>query len=61
MNENYIVWFSDEGSSEIKQLGGKNASLGEMTRNMSQHGIRYRPALVTANAYWAFIDHNRLT
>ena len=61
MNENYIVWFSDEGSSEIKQLGGKNASLGEMTRNMSQHGILVPDGFaVTANAYWAFIDHNRL-
>src|SRR5271165_4535879 len=61
MNENCIVWFSDEGSSEIKQLGGKNASLGEMTRNMSQQGIVVPDGFaVTADAYWLFIDHNRL-
>lgn len=61
MNENYIVWFSDESSSEIKQLGGKNASLGEMTRNMSQQGIAVPDGFaVTADAYWAFIDANGL-
>jgi pyruvate, water dikinase len=61
MDNNYIVWFSDEGSSEIKQLGGKNASLGEMARNMSQQGIPVPVGFaVTASAYWAFIDHNRL-
>ena len=39
MDKNYIIWFSDERSSEIRQLGGKNASLGEMTRNMRGQGI----------------------
>jgi pyruvate, water dikinase len=61
MDKHYIIWFSDEGSSEIKQLGGKNASLGEMTCNMSQQGIPVPDGFaVTADAYWAFIDHNRL-
>jgi pyruvate,water dikinase len=61
MDKQYIIWFADEGSSEIKQLGGKNASLGEMTRNMSRQGIPVPDGFaVTAHAYWTFIDHNHL-
>ncbi len=61
MDKNYIVWFSEEGSSEVKQLGGKNASLGEMTRNMHAQGIPVPDGFaVTATAYWSFIDANQL-
>jgi pyruvate, water dikinase len=56
-----IVWFSDQGSSDIARLGGKNASLGEMTTKMSERGIPVPPGFaVTADAYWAFIDANQL-
>jgi pyruvate,water dikinase len=62
MSENgYIVWFSDEGSSEVRRLGGKNASLGEMTRHMRDRGIPVPAGFaVTADAYWAFLDANNL-
>jgi len=61
MSGKYVVWFSDEGSSEIAQLGGKNASLGEMTRNMAAKGIPVPDGFAaTAAAYWAFIDANRI-
>jgi pyruvate, water dikinase len=61
MAQNFVVWFSDERSSEIGLLGGKNASLGEMTRNMSTEGIPVPDGFaVTAEAYWAFIDANKL-
>jgi pyruvate, water dikinase len=61
MTQKDIVWFSEEGSSEIAQLGGKNASLGEMTRNMRREGIPVPEGFaVTSAAYWAFIDANNL-
>ncbi len=61
MDKRDIVWFSDEGSSEVAQLGGKNASLGEMTRNMSAKGIPVPDGFaVTAAAWWEFIDHTQL-
>jgi pyruvate,water dikinase len=61
MDDNNIIWFSDEGSSEIKHLGGKNASLGEMTRNMRAQGIPVPDGFaVTARAYWEFVDANEL-
>ncbi len=56
-----IIWFSDEGSSEVAQLGGKNASLGEMTRKMREQGIPVPKGFaVTAEAYWEFLDANNL-
>ncbi len=58
---NFIVWFSDPGSSEVAKLGGKNASLGEMTRNMREAGIPVPDGFaVTAGCYWAFLDANNL-
>jgi pyruvate, water dikinase len=61
MTAKYIVWFSDEGSNSIAQLGGKNASLGEMTRNMRQDGIPVPEGFaLTSIAYWAFLDAGRL-
>ena len=61
MSGDYIIQFSEEGSSEIKKLGGKNASLGEMSRNMRRDGIPVPDGFgVTAQAYWAFIDANDL-
>ena len=61
MDDNNIIWFSDQGSSEIKHLGGKNASLGEMTRNMRAQGIPVPDGFaVTARAYWEFVDANEL-
>lgn len=56
-----IRWFADVGSKDIEEVGGKNASLGEMTRTLTDHGIRVpRGFAVTAAAYRSFIDHNGL-
>lgn len=57
----YVIWFNDEGSSDISRLGGKNASLGEMTRNMRADGIPVPEGFgITAEAYWAYMDGNNL-
>ncbi|MDO8431003.1 MAG: phosphoenolpyruvate synthase [Candidatus Binatus sp.] len=57
----HIVWFSDPESSDVTQMGGKNASLGEMTRNMRQAGIPVPEGFaITAAGYWAFLDANGL-
>jgi pyruvate, water dikinase len=61
MDDKNIIWFSDEGSSEVARLGGKNASLGEMTRNMRAQRIPVPEGFaVTAGAYWLFVDANGL-
>ncbi len=55
----YIKPFSSIRIDDIPQVGGKNASLGEMFRNLSTKGIAVPDGFaLTADAYWAFIDHN---
>jgi pyruvate, water dikinase len=57
----YVIWFSDPLSSEVARLGGKNASLGEMTRNMREQGIPVPDGFaLTAQAYWAFLEANQV-
>src|SRR4051812_2678856 len=56
-----IVRLSDVGMSDIATVGGKNASLGEMIRNLAQLKIAVQEGFATtARAYWVFIDENRL-
>lgn len=57
----HIVWFETIGQGDVVRVGGKNASLGEMIRNLGEKGIRVPPGFATtADAYWQFIDANRL-
>ena len=39
-----IAWFADLSLADIDQVGGKNASLGEMVRNLTSAGVRSRTA-----------------
>ena len=44
---------------DLAQVGGKNASLGEMVRTLGARGIKVPPGFATtADAYWSFIDAN---
>ena len=57
----YVAGFERFGREDIARAGGKNASLGEMTRRLSGAGIAVPPGFaVTANAYWKFVDCNEL-
>ena len=56
-----LIWFKDVGIGDIARVGGKNASLGEMMRALGPHGIRVPDGFaLTAEAYRAFLDHNRI-
>ena len=56
-----IRWFTDVGAEDVEDVGGKNASLGEMTRALTARGVRVpRGFAVDAHAYRIFIDHNDL-
>ncbi|HMB69476.1 MAG TPA: PEP/pyruvate-binding domain-containing protein, partial [bacterium] len=58
----YIRWFEDVDSGDVATVGGKNASLGEMIRNLKSKGIRVPEGFaVTAQAYRAFLDAHGLT
>ncbi|HBF19382.1 MAG TPA: phosphoenolpyruvate synthase [Cryomorphaceae bacterium] len=55
----YIKYFKEIGINDLPQVGGKNASLGEMFSNLSSKGISVPDGFaLTADAYWAFLDHN---
>lgn len=48
----YIRWFSEIGAQDVAQVGGKNASLGEMYRSLSAQGVLVPNGFaVTAQAY----------
>ncbi len=58
----YIRHFEELSIDDIETVGGKNASLGEMVRDLSSQGIRVPNGFATlANAYRFYLDHNRLT
>ncbi|OWW21161.1 phosphoenolpyruvate synthase [Noviherbaspirillum denitrificans] len=53
----YIRWFSDLGIADVASVGGKNASLGEMYRELSAQGVRVPNGFaVTADAYRHVLD-----
>ncbi len=54
---NYIRWFNDTRLEDISLVGGKNASLGEMYRELASQGIRIPNGFsVTAQAYRYVLD-----
>jgi pyruvate,water dikinase len=55
-------WFSEIGMEDVPAVGGKNASLGEMVRELSPLGVRVPDGYaVTAGAYRHFLEANELT
>ncbi len=56
-----VLWFSTLGMKDIEEVGGKNASLGEMVSNLSSAGVRVPDGFATtADAYQAFIAQQGL-
>ncbi|HEY3061973.1 MAG TPA: phosphoenolpyruvate synthase [Chloroflexota bacterium] len=61
MNSRYVVDLSELGARDASRVGGKNASLGEMIRGLHSAGVNVPPGFATtAEAYWDFLDANRL-
>ncbi|HKJ77511.1 MAG TPA: phosphoenolpyruvate synthase [Gammaproteobacteria bacterium] len=57
----YIIWFDHLGMDNVPQVGGKNASLGEMISNLKEAGVRVPGGFATtAHAYREFLRHDRL-
>jgi pyruvate,water dikinase len=58
---NYVVQFDKIRMSDVEEVGGKNASLGEMISQLAGAGIRVpRGFATTAWAYREFLDQNGL-
>ena len=57
----YVVDLAELGRDDVARVGGKNASLGEMLRELTAVGIRVPPGFaVTADAYRAYLEANDL-
>jgi pyruvate,water dikinase len=52
MMQEFVKWFEDLTIGDVPSVGGKNASLGEMIRNLGQKGVRVPSGFaITAYAY----------
>lgn len=55
----YIKWFREISIEDVPEVGGKNASLGEMYQNLVSQGVRVPNGFaVTADAYAYILDSN---
>ena len=58
----FVRWFRDVGLADVPQVGGKNASLGELYRELAASGVRVPNGFaITADAYWHFLDSSGLS
>ena len=58
---NYIRWFSELDRDDVSQVGGKNASLGELYRSLTGKGVPVPNGFaITATAYQNLLEHNEL-
>ena len=52
MSASYIKFFSEIGIEDVAEVGGKNASLGEMYQNLTSEGVRVPNGFaITSSAY----------
>ncbi len=53
----YILWLDEVGLHDLPLVGGKNASLGEMRRELAQLGVNVPNGFaITVHAYHDFLD-----
>ena len=56
-----ILWFNEIGIEDVPRVGGKNASLGEMTKAVVPQGVNVPFGFATtAEAYFYFLSYNRI-
>ncbi|SDE40522.1 phosphoenolpyruvate synthase [Thermus arciformis] len=57
----WVRFFHEVGLEDVPLVGGKNASLGEMIRELSPLGVKVPEGFATTSeAYWHFLEHNGL-
>ena len=61
MSSSTIMWFEEIGIADVPAVGGKNASLGEMVRELAGAGVRVPEGFATAaSAFREFVKSNGL-
>jgi len=57
----YILWFKEINIKDVPIVGGKNASLGEMYRNLSKKGVNIPNGFaISAQAYFYFLEKGKI-
>ncbi len=61
IKKKYILWLKEVNFENVPEVGGKNASLGEMYGALSEKGVRVPEGFaLTTKAYWHFLKENDL-
>jgi len=61
LTDTNVMWIEDTGIADIASVGGKNASLGELSRALKSAGVKVPEGFATtASAYRAFLAANNL-
>jgi pyruvate,water dikinase len=61
MNKNFTLKFEEVGIKDVGEVGGKNASLGEMIRTLGAKGVPVPSGFaITATAYFHFLKETGL-
>ena len=61
VEDELVLWFEEVGIADVGKVGGKNASLGEMIRQLGPKGVKVPGGFATtAYAYRYFIKTNGL-
>ncbi len=59
--EKNILWFNEVGIEDVPLVGGKNASLGEMHKELAPKGVNVPDGFaLTTKFYWEFLKANNL-
>lgn len=59
--QEYVIWYQNLGMQDVNQVGGKNASLGEMISNLTGAGVEVPGGFATtADAYNQFQEQSGL-
>jgi pyruvate,water dikinase len=57
----HLLWFDQIGLKDIQKVGGKNSSLGEMLRHLTEKGIRVPEGFaITTKAFRRFVENGDL-
>ena len=57
-----VLWFKELGIKDVPQVGGKNASLGEMYNNLLSKGVNLANGFATTSqAYFIFLEKSGLS
>jgi pyruvate,water dikinase len=61
-NPKYIRWFNEVGIEDVPIVGGKNASLGEMYKELTPKGVKIPNGFaISADAYWHVLSSSGIT